>query len=196
MPRLAILPLPGGLFVPEYLGPAIAEDAAAHLRNIHPAIARVLAQGPVRTMAGRGLTALEIGRKMGANIVLTGTVQTSTLFLRVRGEMFRVPEGSQLWVEEVLGPREPSAAHGRRLLERLAFRLGGKDSVSISASIDQSDHEQSGTSSREVFLQGRYESQTRDPHRMRNAEELLLKAADLDPNCLGARKQLLRLSVN
>ena len=196
LPRLAILPFAGGMFVPEYLGPAFAEDAAAHLRGFHPSIVHVLPRDSVCTLAVKGLTAQEIGRKMSADLVLAGTVQTSTLFLRVRAEMLTVPEGNQIWVEEALGPRERSAALEQRLLERLAYRLGGLLPVSISASIDETGMEEPDISAYEAFLVGRYESRSRDPHRMRNAVELLLKAADLDGTSLAAREHLVKVSIN
>jgi DNA-binding winged helix-turn-helix (wHTH) protein len=196
LPRLAILPFAAGMFVPEHLGPSIAENAAARLNHLHPPIVRVLARESISTLAGRGFTVLETGRKLGADIVLAGTLQTSALFLRLRVELIRVSEGTQVWVEDVLAPRERPAVLEQRLMDRLAYRLGGQLPISISASHDATASDDSDVAAYDAFLEGRYESRAPDDLRMRNAMDLLHKASALGRNNLAAREQLARLSVN
>jgi DNA-binding winged helix-turn-helix (wHTH) protein/tetratricopeptide (TPR) repeat protein len=195
LPRLAILPFQLGLCVPEHLGAAIAEDAATQLGDFQPAIVHVLAWDSLFTLAGQGLTAQEIGRKVGADLVLAGALHTSALFLRLRAEMIRVSDGTQLWTEDLLAPRERPAVLEQRLLDRLAYRLGGQIPISIVAGARGAVDEEAVASAFGAFLWGRYESRSRDPHRMSDAMDLLRKAADLDPSTFAAREQLARVST-
>ena len=192
---LAILPFELGLSVPEHLGPAIAEDIAAQFSDFQLPNVHVLAWDSIFTLTGRGLTAREIGDKIGADLVLAGTIHTSAAFLRLRAEMMRVSDGIPLWTEDLLAPRERPAVLEQRLLDRLASRLGGQTPISLAAAASDTVDEKAAADAFDAFLEGRYESRNHDPHRMSNAMDLLRKAADLDPSTFAAREQLARLST-
>ncbi|MFY9856183.1 MAG: winged helix-turn-helix domain-containing protein, partial [Terracidiphilus sp.] len=103
--RLAILPFATGYLVPEHLGPAMAEETTASLsRAPHFAVA-VLARDSVFNLAQRGLTALQVGQELNADLVLTGTLQAFSSQYRLRAEMIRVEDGTQIWVEDLLASR-------------------------------------------------------------------------------------------
>ena len=122
-PRLAIPPFVSDQGVPEHLGPAIAEETIARLSNTHAAGVKVLARDSCFALAKRGLTAIELGRKLQADLVLTGTMRTLPCHFRLRVEMIRVADGVQIWVEDLLVEREQSVALEAELVERLTFRL-------------------------------------------------------------------------
>jgi DNA-binding winged helix-turn-helix (wHTH) protein len=196
LPRLAIVPFAQGMYVPEYLGSAIAEDAGTHLIGLHPATVRVLPRDSVYALFGSGMSAQDVGRKLLADFVLTGAVQASTLFLRVRAEMLRVSDGSQIWTEEVIGPREDYFVVEQRLLGRLTHRLGESLQVSIAASPSVEDQDASDAAAHEAFLIGRYDSRSRDPYCMSNAVEQLRKACDLRRINCASREQIVRVSLS
>jgi DNA-binding winged helix-turn-helix (wHTH) protein/tetratricopeptide (TPR) repeat protein len=122
-PRLAIPPFVSDQGVPEHLGPAIAEETIARLSNTHAAGVQVLARDSCFALAKRGLTAVELGRTLQADLVLTGTMRTLPRHFRLRVEMLRVMDGVQIWVEDMLVEREQSVALEAELVERLTFRL-------------------------------------------------------------------------
>jgi len=196
LPRLVVVPFEVGMCVPEHLGSAIAEEAGLHLIELQPAVLRVLARDSIFTLAARGFTAGEIGHKMNADLVLSGCLQSSTMYLRLRVEMTRVSDGLQLWAEDVLAPRHRPAILERRLLLRLASRLGGQLPVDPSASAAEVVNDDARAAAYETFLAGREESRSPDQHRLQNAAALLSKAADQDPDLLAARRQIVTLSVN
>ncbi len=196
LPRLAILPFTIGLCVPEHLGPAIAEEAATHLAALQPPIVRVLPRDSILALTALGLAADEIGRKLAADLVLAGTLQASTLFLRLRVEMIRTSDGAQIWFEDLLAPRERPALLVQRLLDRLANRLGGRVPLSLSASIEDVADEESAAVAFDAFLLGRFEAQSGDPNRMSHAIELLRKAADFNRDTLAAHLELVQLTID
>ncbi len=123
LPRLAILPFTGGYGVPDHLGSVIAEETMARLSGSRPADVSVLAQDSVFTLARRGLTALETGEALKADLVLAGTLRALPMHYRLRAEMIRVEDGTQIWVEDLLVERSRIAGLETELVDRLAFRL-------------------------------------------------------------------------
>lgn len=123
MPRLAILPFSCGFGVPDHLGSVLAEEAMARLSGMRPAIVSVLAQDSVFTLAERGMTAVEIGAALGAGFVLAGALRALPTHYRLRAEMIRVEDGTQVWVEDLLVERNRIAGLETELVNRLVFRL-------------------------------------------------------------------------
>lgn len=122
-PRLAIPPFETDHGVPAHLGPAISEETIARLSNTPASGVQVLARDSCFALAKRGLTAIELGRTLHADLVLTGTMRTLPCHFRLRVEMLRVSDGVQIWVEDMLVERERSVAIEAYLVERLTFRL-------------------------------------------------------------------------
>jgi DNA-binding winged helix-turn-helix (wHTH) protein/tetratricopeptide (TPR) repeat protein len=123
LPRLAILPFGGGYGVPQHLGAAIAEEAIARLSAARPSFVSLLAQDSSFTLARQGMTAQQIGEALAADLVLTGTLRTLPAHYRLRAEMIRVEDGTQLWVEDVLVERNRIAGLETELTRRVAIRL-------------------------------------------------------------------------
>lgn len=122
-PRLAIPPFETDQGVPAYLGPAIAEETIARLSNLPAAGVQVLARDSCFALAKRGMTAIELGRTLHADLVLTGIMRTLPHHFRLRAEMIRVADGVQIWVEDLLVDRDRTIALEAELVERLIFRL-------------------------------------------------------------------------
>jgi len=192
IPRLAIVPFTVGFGVPEYLGAAIAEDAGTHLLAFDPAPVRLSPRDAVWALAESGVSPRELGRRLSADLVLTGAVQASTLFLRVRAQMLRVSDGSQIWVEEAMGPREHYTVVQHQLLDRLLYRLGVPPAIAISAS--SSGQEDVEVSAQQALFQGRFEGRSRDAQHMSSAVELLFKAS-AGSKYRAAREQIVKVSI-
>jgi len=123
LPRLAIMPFTTGYAVPEYLGPAIAEEAMLQLTtDPHPVVA-IMARDSVFALAERKQTAQQIGQTLKADLVLTGTLRTISAHFRLRAEMIRPKDGTQLWVEEMLMAQSHTEGIEADLVQSLVLRI-------------------------------------------------------------------------
>ncbi|KAA6459796.1 hypothetical protein DYQ86_16960 [Acidobacteria bacterium AB60] len=194
-PRLAILPFATEMFVPEYLGAAIAEDAGTHLLVFHPSLIHLLPRDSVCALAETGLSAREVGQQLAADYVLSGRIQASTLFLRIRGQMIRVSDGAQIWAEEVMGPRDRYGVIEQQLLERLTTRLSGKGEAPV-AMVSRDAQDGPDQQREEAFLLGRFDARSRDPHRLGSAVEMLFRACAGESKSRVAREHIERVTLS
>jgi TolB-like protein/tetratricopeptide (TPR) repeat protein len=208
--RLAIMPFATGHSVPEHLGSAMAEETTASISLARCFAVAVLARDSVFNLAQRGLTAQQIGRELKADLVLTGTLQAFSSHYRLRAEMIRVEDGTQIWVEDLLAPQNQTGVLEQGLMQRLAYRLGievpydaaispGSDAgLDISAAAVTGIQDESGprkAEAYETFLRGRHEWQTFHRHRMQDGMQHLLRAFELDPTLISAKVDLANLCV-
>ena len=209
--RLAILPFATRAFVPEHLGPAIAEEAIASLASARPPVVSVLARDSIFNLALRGLTAQQIGKELKADLVLTGTLQAFPTHYRLRAEMIRVEDGVQIWVEDLLTAQNRAGGLEQELVHRLTYRIGarvpGNRSSSLgwskaglqiaAAATDEVEDERATkqTEAYETFQRGHHEWQTLHRHRMQDGLQHLLRAIELDPSLISAKIDLAHLCV-
>ena len=209
--RLAIMPFATGHSVPEHLGLALAEETTADLSRAGGFTVAVLARDSVFNLAQSGLTALQIGRELKADLVLTGTLQAFSMHYRLRAEMIRVEDGTQIWVEDLLTPQNQTGVLEHELMQRLAYRLGAGGpseaalsqrrsdaGIDISAAAANGIQDESGlrqAEAYEIFLSGHHEWQTLHRHRMQDGLQRLLKAIELDPTLICAKVDLANLCV-
>ncbi len=209
LPRLAILPFATGYTVPEHLGSAIAEETIARLTNSRPPIVSLLARDSVFTLALHGQTAQQIGQALKADLVLTGSLCALPAHFRLRAEMIRVKDGTQIWVEDLLVPKDRIAGLESELVARLLFRLGGEvptdthealtsslECLTASAAPDAEDTgEPRQREAYELFQHAHHEWQTLQRHRMQDALQHLIRATELDSSLIAARVDLANLCV-
>jgi DNA-binding winged helix-turn-helix (wHTH) protein/tetratricopeptide (TPR) repeat protein len=211
LPRLAILPFATQHFVPRHLGSAIAEEAITRLTNVRSPAISVLARDSVFTLVDRGLTAQQIGQALKADLVLIGNLSALPLQFRLRAEMIRVEDGTQIWVEDLLVDQNRIAGLETELVRRLAWRLGiwtaGADSlrpesnqggISISAAAAAPAVQEISPERREAydsFQRGHHEWQTLHRHRMQDGLQQLLRAIEVDPTLISAKIDLAHLCV-
>lgn len=208
--RLAIAPFAISQGVPEYLGAVLAEEIAAGLtRSRHPSLS-VLAQDSVSTLAQRGLMAHEIGEKLHADLVLTGSLRALPSHFRMGAEMIRVVDGVQIWAEDLLVDRNRTAGLEMELAARLNFRLHpdlpaeqttslppAAEGLSISAAAAEGRQEENPRrrEAYEIFQSASHEWRSLQRHRMQDGLQHLLRAIDLDPAMTAARVDLANLGV-
>lgn len=198
LPRLAILPFLSTFGVPEYLGSAIAEDAAAGLGSSEIPVAIVLARDSVFSLARRGIPPREVGEKMQADLVLSGELRAMASRYRLRAELIRVDNGSPLWAEELLVDRALVIEMVRDLVQRLTRRLSGFGLALAAAAapavpVPEPTPEQ--REAYELFAHGRHEWQTLERHRIQDAVQHLERALELDPGRMDARVNLVNLCL-
>ena len=208
--RLAIMPFATGHSVPEHLGSAMAEEITASLSRANCFAIAVVARDSVFTLAQRGLTALQIGQELKADLVLTGTLQVFSSLYRLRAEMIRVEDGTQIWVEDMLAPQNRTDVLDQQLMRRLVYRLGidipggatispERGDVGTDISAEASDTKDESTRRQaeayEIYLRGHHDWQTLHRHRMQDGMQHLLRAIELDPTLISAKVDLAHLCV-
>ena len=189
--RLVIMPFASGRNVPEHLGPAIADEVTTRLTAMKPSWFSVMARDSAFTLARRGLAAAQVGEALQADFVLAGTLLALPTHYRLRAEMIRVQDGTQLWVEDMLASRDQVLGLESELVQRLVFRLEGQFSPEPDASISRTFK----PDAHEIFLRGHQEWQTHERHRMQEGMQHLIQATELDPSLVSAQIDLAHLCV-
>jgi adenylate cyclase len=211
LPRLAIMPFATSYSVPEYLGPAIAEETITRLSCARPPAVAVLARDSVFNLTQRGLTAQKIGQELKADLVLTGSIKAFSSHYRLRAEMVRVEDGTQIWVEDMLAPQSLNSGLELELMRRLAYRLslgdpdgkpwpleqqnGSLEIFAAAGAEDEDDPSARQAEAYDCFLRGHHEWQTLHRHQMQDGLQHLLRAIDLDPSLIAAKVDLANLCV-
>jgi DNA-binding winged helix-turn-helix (wHTH) protein len=196
-PRLAIMPFGVDANVPVYLGPAIAEETISLLTADRFAPAHVLARDSAFSLAARGMTAFQVGEALQADLVLTGTLRMLPAHFRLRAEMIRVSDGTQIWVEDMLVAQARSADLESELANRLFIRLSSADwffsreALRGSVSNDAPERREAW----ELFLRGHHEWQTLQRHRMQEGIQHLSRAIELNPSLYAAHIDLANAAV-
>jgi DNA-binding winged helix-turn-helix (wHTH) protein len=190
-PRLALVPFSCGPNVPEHMGQAVAEDATAQLTAAGPQVFSMMARDSVFALTAKGLSAQQVGETLHADLVLTGTVQIMGRHFRLRMEMIRVEDGTQIWVEDALVSRDRAGALQEKLVERLAFRAG-VTARELSPAPNGTEYD---TRAFDTFLRGRYEWQSAERHRMQDGLRFLHQAVELEPRLMQARVDIVHATV-
>jgi adenylate cyclase len=127
--------------------------------------------------------------------VLSGSLHSIPSQYRIRAQMTRPADGTQLWVEDLLIPQDRLPDLDTELASRLAFRLAGSN-ISISAA--SVEEEQNAPARGEAFyqyLRAHHEWQTLQRHRMQDGLRDLLRVIDTDPTLVAARVDVANLCV-
>jgi len=186
-----IMPFASGQNVAEHLGPSIADEVTARVTATGPLWVSVLARDSVFTLAQRGQTAVQVGEALHADLVMTGTLLALPTHFRLRVEMIRVQDGTQVWVEDMLAGRDEILELESQLVERLLFRLEGESASTAGAPPGKTHHR---PDAHEIFLRGHYEWRGQ-AHLTQGGMQHLIQATELDPSLLPAQVELARLCV-
>lgn len=195
LPRLAILPFATGFGVPEHIGLAAVEETIDRLVNLRPPVVSVIARDSAFTLARAQRTAQQVGEALKADFVLTGTLRALPSHFRLRAQMMRVEDGTEIWVEDLLVDQSRIGGLESELVDRLISRLGETD-LSIAAAAAHSGNGDANPPHREaqdLYLRARYEWRTMERHRTQDALQNLLRATEIDPSLTPAQVDLANL---
>lgn len=196
-PRLVIMPFGAEMDAPPYLGSSIAEEIIALLTSDPLSPVRVLARDSAFSLAARGMHAHQVGEALRADLVLTGTLRALPSHFRLRAEMIRVSDGTQIWVEDMLVPQARVAGLESELAHRLFVRLGTNDPFQSTphALAFSNTENPASREAYELFLRGHNELQTPQRHRMEDGVQHLLRAIEYDPSLYAAHVDLANACV-
>jgi TolB-like protein/tetratricopeptide (TPR) repeat protein len=189
--RLAIMPFTTGFNVAPHLGAAIAEEITTLLTAVRSVPALLLARDSVFTLAERGFTAQQVGKELHADLVLAGTLRVLPAHFRLRVEMIRVSDGTELWAEDMLVSQDRAAGLESELARRLLLRLSNGDlSLRPGETSMTEDVGHARRQAHDMFLRGHHEWQNMQRHRMQDGLQHLLRATELDPTLVSAHVDL------
>jgi len=187
LPRLAILPFSCGYAVPEHLGRALAEETIVRLVNLPHPVVSVLARDSVASLVGNKMTAQQVGETLHADLALTGTLTAMTAHYRLRAEMIRIADETQIWVEDFLIPLGTTDRVETHLVQRLLVRLNMGLTAVAAATSTASERHPIQREAWELYLRGHQEGQSMQRHRMQDAMQHLQQALAIDPTLTEAR---------
>jgi TolB-like protein/Tfp pilus assembly protein PilF len=176
---LAVLPFVNGSAEPqaEYLSDGITESLVNKLSQL-PGL-RVKAHSTILRYKGRNLSAPEIGRDLGVQAVLTGTVTQRGNSLVVQAEMVRVSDGAQIWGEhysrqpaDILAVQEEVA---RRIADASHLKLTGAQQQHLARRYTEN------IEAYNLYLKGRYHERHFTSDQVKLGIDYFRKAIEKDP---------------
>jgi DNA-binding winged helix-turn-helix (wHTH) protein/TolB-like protein/Tfp pilus assembly protein PilF len=175
---LAVMPFVTLGDTDEQLGMGLADVLITRLSGLRTIMIRPTSS--VLRYAGGRRGASEIGRELGVESVLEGTVQRSDGRIRITARLLRAADGMPLWAgqfdalsSDIFSVED---AISEQLAERLASHLNTEQRLALAR------HDTQTPQAHALFLKGRYQVEKRTPEGSRKAIEFFTEALSLDPN--------------
>lgn len=161
-----------------FLCEGVTDETIVHLSQLSPAKLGVIARTSAMAFKNSGKPLDRIGRELGADYFLEGTVKREGAKVRIAAELVRSHDQSQLWAESYEG--EMSGSGMLAFEESVASRIA----LSLSLMLPESQAPAPGTASPlayEAYLRGRYEWNKRNDTSFQKASEYFRQAIAYDP---------------
>lgn len=178
---IAVLPFEhlGGDPEREYLTDGLTEETSASLGQIDPEHLSVIGRTSTKAYKGTRKSLAEIGRELGVDYLVEGSVRAEGRRLRVTSKLIRVRDQVQMWAESYDNEpgsllelqREMSTAIARQIRQRLS-----PDRLTALARRHSRNAE-----AYDLYLRGRHLWNQLTPLTNRRAVEYYLRATELDP---------------
>ena len=159
------------------LGLGLADALITKLGSLKQIVVRPTSA--VARFADAPADSLEIGRKLGVDAVLEGTIQESEGRLRVNARLIRTDSGMQLWAEKFDEPANEIFA--------LQDALSNKIAKALAFELTDAENELFGrrgtdnTEAYEKYLRGRFYQRQNTPEGLNRSIEFYEQAIALDP---------------
>lgn len=161
-----------------YLGEAITDEMTTHLARLDPARLGVIARNSVARFHGVRKPLREIAQDLNADFLLEGSIQRLPESTRVHAQLIRASDETHVWAETY----ERASAEWPRLQGDVARGVARSLAIELLPGQRAALERASTTSSAayEAYLQGNTLRRKSD-EAVRRAEQLLLRAIELDP---------------
>lgn len=149
---------------------------------------RVLSRASVRPVAVGTKTAAEIGKELGADVVVEGTLRSVSAAIAIDVRLVRSSDGRVLWSESYRQPAREVLSIEADVVRALAAALqsslkpGAQDRLATIRAVSPDVYE--------AYLKGRYQWNRRTPTSIRLAIEHFTRATTLDPTYAPAHAAL------
>ena len=173
---LAVLPFEGG-------DQSFAVNLQDHLTTRFAAVnsMQVIERGSVETASQSGSALAEIGRKLGADVMISGQLQQNDKQLRIQVQLIEVSSNSLLWgttFDRIIMPMERFAVQSE--ISSIIIAAVRKE-LEIETGLDASKLPSPSLEAYEQYLLGKRKLESRNLAGMRTAAHHLAKAVELDP---------------
>ena len=179
IPSVAVLPFANLSLEPEteYFSDGLTEELIGALSQV--AELRVVSRTSAFQFKGIHLDVREVGRKLGVNVVLNGSVRKAGNRVRITAELVNVSDGSPVWSErferELAGVFEVQDEVTRSILATLKPKLVPRSQSSLKKSRSQNVH------AHELYLKGRYLWNQQTPDAVAKAREYFEQVVSIFP---------------
>ncbi len=186
---LAVLPFENLSGDPEqeYFSDGFTEEMITELGNLDPERLGVIARTSVMQYKHTGKSIAQIGRELGVNYVLDGSVRRAGERVRINAQLIRVNDRTHLWAEGYEHPLSDilsmQLAVARRVADAIELTLAPPEQASSAG-------RSASTQAYEAFLKGRHFWAKRTPEGLLKAREHLEHAVAADPRFALAQANL------
>jgi TolB-like protein/DNA-binding winged helix-turn-helix (wHTH) protein len=162
-----------------YLADGLTEETITQLARAAPERLGVIARTTSMRLRGARRSVHEIGRELGADYVLEGSVRRSGERLRVTAQLVRVEDELHLWAQSY----DRGLRDALELQDDLAFRVTGSllDALLAGAPVARARRGTTSGEAYDAYLKGRYQLAKGGAEAIRRAIALLQEATSLDP---------------
>lgn len=162
----------------DYLGAGMTDTLIAKLSNIRQI--SVLPTSSVIKYAGQSMDAQSVGRELGVDSVLDGTIQKAGDRIRVTVQLISVQDRTPLWAqsfdEQITDIFVVQDTISSQVAQALMVRLNGDEQKQLRK------HETENVEAYQEYLRGRYFWNKRDEEGLKKSLEHFHHAIDLDAN--------------
>jgi len=160
------------------LGLGLADALITKLGSLRQVVVRPTSA--VARFADAPADSIELGRKLGVDAVLEGTIQESDGRLRINARLIRTDSGMQLWTEKFDEPTNEifalQDALSNKIAKTLAFELTNAENKLFAR------RGTDNTEAYEKYLRGRFYQSQNTPDGLNRSIEFYEQAIALDPN--------------
>ena len=160
------------------LGLGLADALITKLGSLKQIVVRPTSA--VALFANAPADSIEIGRKLGVDAVLEGTIQESEGRLRINARLIRTDSGMQLWTEKFDEPTNEIFALQDALSNKIAKTLAFELTVAENKLFIRRGT--GSTEAYEKYLRGRFYQSQNTPDGLNRSIEFYEQAIALDPN--------------
>jgi len=178
---LAVLPLDdlSGDSKQEYLADGLTDEMITELGRLHPEGLGVIARSSVRPYRRTTKSAAQIGKELGVNYILEGSVSRSADHLRVRAQLIQVQDQTPVWADE----------YDRNLTDVLAMESDVAKAVARQIQLRLTEQERArlekvrsvNPEAYESYIKGRYHWNKRTPDAILLSVTYFQQAIQKDP---------------
>ena len=181
---LAVLPFENltGDATQEYFSDGMTEEMIARLGGLDPQHLGVVARTSVMQYRHNKKALDQIGRELGVQYALEGSVRRDSGRLRITAQLIQVKDQTHLWARQY--DREPGnllAIQGeiaQEIANEIQFRIGGNERIK---SVHQASLLPPESAAYELYLKGRFFSNKRTAQGLQQASEYFQQAVAKDP---------------
>ena len=161
----------------EYFSDGLAEEIINALSHV-PGL-RVIARSSAFSFRGKDVEMAEIGRKLGVDHVLEGSVRKAGNRIRVTAQLAKAADSFQIWSERYDREITDVFAVQDEIAQAIVKRLKGK--LSAAPLVSSSERHSQNLEAYNLYLRGRHHLWRIDIASVNRAREFFEKAITLDP---------------